>query len=330
MEHRMLGKTGLQVAVLGFGCGNVGGLMVRGAPAERERAVARALELGINYFDTAPSYGDGQSEINLGQALKALKADAYVGTKFRLSPADMKDVRAAVARSLEASLRRLGLERVDLLQLHNSILSEPGADGPSVKDVLDEIVPALDTLRREGKTRCYGITGLGDTGALHEVIGTDLLDTAQVFYNLLNPSAEVAVPAGFPGQDFRRLLQRARAQRLGVIVVRTLAAGALSGTATRHPVAAPSVAPIASGPDYATDVRRAQMLHAIVREGHVESLVEAALRFPLTSSAVSTVLLGYSGLDHLEYAAASMAKGPLPAAALDRLAALWSEVANRG
>jgi L-galactose dehydrogenase/L-glyceraldehyde 3-phosphate reductase len=61
MEYRPLGRTGLQVSALGFGCGNVGGLMVRGTPAERERAVARALELVINYLDTAPSYGDGQS-----------------------------------------------------------------------------------------------------------------------------------------------------------------------------------------------------------------------------------------------------------------------------
>ena len=61
MEYRTLGRTGLRVSALGFGCGNVGGLLIRGAPAERERAVARALELGINYFDTAPLYGDGQS-----------------------------------------------------------------------------------------------------------------------------------------------------------------------------------------------------------------------------------------------------------------------------
>ena len=67
MDYRTLGKTGLRVSTLGFGCGNVGGLMVRGAPAEQERAVARAIELGINYFDTAPSYGDGQSEQNLGR-----------------------------------------------------------------------------------------------------------------------------------------------------------------------------------------------------------------------------------------------------------------------
>ena len=71
MEYRVLGRTALRVSALAFGCGDVGGLMVRGAPADRERGVARAIELGINYFDTAPSYGAGESEKNLGQVFDA-------------------------------------------------------------------------------------------------------------------------------------------------------------------------------------------------------------------------------------------------------------------
>src|SRR5207247_2033531 len=91
------------------------------------------------------------------------------------------------------------------------------------------------------------------------------------------------------------------------------AAGALSGVATRHPVAVPAVEPIASGPDYASDVQRAQALRALVEEGHVGSLVEASLRFALSSRAVSTVLLGYSSLEHLEDAAAAPLLAPVPA-----------------
>src|SRR6266542_6796563 len=116
MESRSLGKTGLTVSTLGFGCGNVGGLIIRGTPAERERGVARAMELGIDYFDTAPSYGDGESERNLGRVLRALRPDVLVGTKFRIEPGEVGRVAEAVAASLEASLRRLGMERVDLLQ----------------------------------------------------------------------------------------------------------------------------------------------------------------------------------------------------------------------
>jgi len=329
MEHRTLGRTGLKVSALGFGCGDVGGLIVRGAPAERERAVARALELGINYFDTASSYGKGVSEQHLGQTLKALRADVHVGTKVRLGPEDMGDIAGAITRSLDASLGRLGMERVDLLQLHNLI--RPVRDGSAVTpaEVVDQVVPAIHRLRQQGKVRFVGMTANGDTAALHRTIDSGAVDTAQVFLNLLDPSAWLEVPRGFPGQDFERLLSRTRAQQMGVIVVRVLAGGALSGTPARHPLAMPVVAPIATGPDYGVDVDRARQLQTLVDEGHAGSLVEAALRFPLGSDAVSTVLLGYSTIDQLEYAAASVAKGPLPKAALDRLTTIWKEFAAK-
>jgi aryl-alcohol dehydrogenase-like predicted oxidoreductase len=329
MEYRTLGRTGLKVSALGFGCGDVGGLIVRGTPAERERAVARALALGINYFDTASSYGKGLSEQHLGQTLRALRADVHVGTKVRVAPEDLGDIAGAIGRSLDASLGRLGMERVDLLQLHNMI--RPTRDGGAVTpaDVVDQVVPAIQRLRQQGKVRFVGMTANGDTSALHRTIDSGAVDTAQVFLNLLDPSAWLEVPRGFPGQDFDRLLSRTRAQQMGVIVVRVLAGGALSGTPARHPLAMPVVAPIATGPDYGVDVDRARQLQALVDEGHAESVVEAALRFPLGSDAVSTVLLGYSTIEQLEYAAASVAKGPLPKTALARLSAVWSRFAAR-
>jgi aryl-alcohol dehydrogenase-like predicted oxidoreductase len=327
MQSRSLGKTGLTVSTLGFGCGNVGGLIIRGTPAERERAVARAMELGVNYFDTAPSYGDGESERNLGQVLKALKSRVQVGTKFRLDPHDLHDIPGAVARSLDQSLKRLAMERVDLFQLHNRIESARGAGALSLGDVLNEVVPAVQKLRQQGKVGFCGITALGETRALHQAIDSGTIDTAQVCYNLLNPSAGFAVPSGFPAQDFGGLLNRTRERRMGVIVIRVLAAGALSGVEARHPVAVPSVDPIATAPDYRTDVTRAQRLGALVREGHVENLIEASIRLAVSSDAVSTVLVGYSSLEHLEAAAAAVNRGPLPPAALQRLGALWSELA---
>ena len=327
MDYRTLGRTELRVSTLGFGCGNVGGLLVRGRPAERERAVARALELGITYFDTAPLYGDGQSEQHLGQALRALRADVQVGTKVRIRADQLGDIPGAVTRSLEESLRRLGRERVDLLQLHNLITTARRGSSVSTRDALDAAVPALARLVEQGKTRFIGITALGDTQAVHAVIDAGVVDTAQVCYNLLNPSAGHELPSGFPAHDFGRLLARTRAQNMGTIVIRVAAGGALSAVETRHPIAVPEVEPIASGPDYKTDVRRARLLEALVAEGHADSLVEASLRFAIASDAVSTVLLGYSSLEHLEYAAASVAKGPLPAPAMARLAELWSRLA---
>lgn len=324
MDYRTLGRTGLRVGVLGFGCGNVGGLLIRGTPAERERAVARALELGVNYFDTAPLYGDGQSETNLGQVLRTLKPTLYVGTKFRVPDVPAAELPSAVVASLEASLERLGIDRVDLLQCHNLVTRERNGRGVSVKDMRDAIVPALVRLVEQGKIGFYGMTALGETAALHEVLDAAMVKTAQVCFNLLNPSAARALPPGFPAQDFGRLLDHAAKSRVGVIVIRVLAAGALSGTEARHPIAVPTVDPIGSALEYAVDVRRARVLEALVNEGHASSLVEASLRFALTSPAVSTVLLGYSSVEHLEYAAAAVAKGPLSDAALTRLSELWA------
>jgi aryl-alcohol dehydrogenase-like predicted oxidoreductase len=121
MEQRVLGRTGLTVSALGYGAGAVGGLMVRGSPAEQERSLARAFEAGITYVDTAPLYGNGDSEKNLGRVLRALGAEPVLGTKVRLPAEARGDIGGAIAASLEASLRRLGREAVDLFQLHDEI-----------------------------------------------------------------------------------------------------------------------------------------------------------------------------------------------------------------
>ena len=119
MDYRSLGSTGLNVSEIGFGCGNVGGLMIRGEHGDQVEAVARAMELGINYFDTAPSYGDGQSETNLGRVLKELSADVYVGTKFRVTTHEQGRIKGNIITSVEESLTRLQREQVDLMQMHN-------------------------------------------------------------------------------------------------------------------------------------------------------------------------------------------------------------------
>src|SRR5277367_431542 len=122
MEMRVFGRTGMQLSVLGFGCGAVGGLMVRGDQLDQERTIARAIAAGVNYFDTAVQYGNGESEKNLGRVLQRLKpADAIVGTKVRLSSADFGNIADAVATSLEGSLTRLRRDRVDIFHLHNEI-----------------------------------------------------------------------------------------------------------------------------------------------------------------------------------------------------------------
>jgi diketogulonate reductase-like aldo/keto reductase len=100
MEYRTLGKAGFEVSALGFGCGSVGGLLVRGERKEMIDTVARAIELGITYFDTAPRYGDGTSEINLGIALKEIGADVRIGTKVNLSVSDLGNIEQTVTESV--------------------------------------------------------------------------------------------------------------------------------------------------------------------------------------------------------------------------------------
>lgn len=271
MEYRTLGRTGLRVSALAFGCGGVGGLMVRGEPAGRERASARAVE---------------------------------------------------------TSLGLLGRGRLDLFHLHNPIAPLRSEPRLGVADVLDAVVPAVRRLQEQGKIRFFGVTALGETGALHRALASGVIDTAQLCFNLLNPTAAHEVPAGYPAQDFDRLALLARERGVGTIDIRVLAGGALSGQIARHPIAIPAVDPIASGPDYATDVERARAFEPLVAEGYAGKVVEAVFRFALTTDALSTVLIGTSDLPQLKFAAGADAKGPLPAPAMDRLRSVWAKLAT--
>jgi L-galactose dehydrogenase/L-glyceraldehyde 3-phosphate reductase len=319
MQMRDFGRTGLKVSVFGFGCGAVGGLMVRGDPADQERAVARALDVGVNYFDTAVLYGNGVSESNLGRILARLKPNALVGTKVRLTQAERTDIAGAAARSLEGSLQRLRMETVDIFHLHNEITRDGAGDSLPARTVLEEVVPAFERLRQQGKTRFIGITAIGDTAALHEVIDAGAFQSAQVSYNMLNPSAGVAIPANYPGQDYDRLLDHTTAAGAGTVGIRALAGGALSGTAERHPIASPPPEPIGSAFSYDADLQRARRLLPLVQEGFATTLAEAATRFVISHPGISTVLIGLAALDQFEQALAAIEKGPLPQAALARL-----------
>ncbi len=324
MDYRPLGSTGINVSEIGFGCGNVGGLMIRGDHGDQVTAVARAMELGINYFDTASSYGDGQSETNLGRVLQELSADVYVGTKFRVTTHEPVRIKGNVIASVEESLSRLQREQVDLIQMHNHVASTAEGGSVSPDETLGEVADALRVLRNQGKVRFWGMTAVGETVALHRVIDSGTLNTIQAVYNLVNPSAGAAVPPGFDMPDYGNQIERAAANDMGVLVIRVLAAGALSGEETRHPVAVPTVAPIGSGHDYDQDRSRAEGFRLLQQEGYTSSLVEASLRFALTNPGVSSVLVGYSSLEHLDQAVEIAAKGPLPAEAMARLPEVWS------
>lgn len=329
MEQRVFGRTGMGFGVLGFGCGAVGGLMVRGAPADQERAVARALDVGVNYFDTAVQYGNGASETNLGRALKTLKPkEAFVATKARVPASEFGAIEACVTASLDASLTRLGLDHVDIFHLHNGITVNGGGETLSVSQVLSGVLPAFQKLRAAGKTRFLGITAVGETAALRAVIDSNGFDSAQVSYNMLNPSAGAALPAHYPAQDYGRLFDHTVKVGVGVVGIRVLAGGALSGSADRHPIASPPPDPIGSAMRYDTDIDRARRLSPLVTEGYADTLVAAATRFAISHPAMGTILVGMATPDEFEAALAAVRKGPLPPAALDRLAQLGAGFAG--
>jgi len=329
MEMPVFGRSGLRVSVLGFGCGAVGGLMVRGSAADQDRAIGQAIAAGINYFDTAVQYGNGQSETNLGRVLAAQKlAGVHVGTKVRVPSAGFGNIGSVIKESIDGSLRRLGMDHVDIFHLHNPITQSGGGETLSDAQVKEQVVPAFQALQRAGETRFLGITAIGDTAALHDVINSQLFDSAQVSYNMLNPSAATALPPHYPAQNYGRLFDHTQKAGVGVIGIRVLAAGALSGTAERHPTASAPPEPIGSAHSYHMDLERARRLMPLVTEGFAANLAEAAIRFAISHPAMGTILVGMATVAEFEGSLAAVLKGPLPQAALDRLQALTAGFAG--
>ena len=325
MHYRTLGETGLEISEIGFGCGNNAVLMVRASYAEQLQAVRRALDLGINYFDTAFAYGLGKSEENLGKILNELGAPVVVSTKIRLEPEGVADIKSATIRAVEAGLKRLRRDRVDLIQLHNRVTLErnPGKRfSLTAKDVVGPggVVDGFKEMRDKGKVSHFGFSGLGDPKALHEVIDSGELHSVQAYYNLLNPSAGQPVPQGFSALDYGRLIDRAAARGMGVAVIRVLAAGAL--TATPKAGGGSSPEPLSPGSDYALDLKRAEKVKFLAG-GDVESLAQAAIRFALMKPEISTVLVGFSNASHIDEAVACSGAGGLPEEAMARLKKLW-------
>ena len=308
--------------------------MVRGTPAEQAATVKQAMDLGINYFDTAPQYGNGLSETNLGRVLKQISRPLTLATKVTVGLGDVSDLKGTVEASVETSLRRLGRDKLDVLQLHTPITVGRGGGRSwslGVADVLGPhgVVEAFESVRARGLVRFLGFTGLGDTEALHTVVGSGRFEVVQVYFNLLNPSAGVNVPAGFAGQDFRRLIDLAAGRDMGVVVIRVMAGGALGGPVARTGHASPAVGgALVAGAAYENDAARARELGFLVT-GDIATLPQAAVRFGLTPRGVSTVLVGFSNGKQIDDAAACSGQGPLPDAAMAKLNALWSSDTGR-
>ena len=155
MQRRPLGRTGLQVSIVGFGGSPLGSVFRPVSQVEANGIVAAALDVGINYFDTAPFYGATAAESALGRALAGVPRENYVmATKVgRYGPKEFDFSAARMERSVDESLARLRCGHIDLIQVHD-------LEFGSLEQVWSETLPALDRLRASGKVRFVGITGL--------------------------------------------------------------------------------------------------------------------------------------------------------------------------
>jgi L-galactose dehydrogenase/L-glyceraldehyde 3-phosphate reductase len=320
MRYRPFGTTGLQVSELVFGGGWVGGILIHQDDATKRAAIARALEAGINWIDTAPSYGDGKSERALGWLLEEVPQRPYLSTKVRLDLGRLDDLAGQVQRSLEQSLERLRCDSVELFQLHNPIGPQTSGERIGVDQVLGEdgVADVFDRAREQGLTRLTGITALGETGALRRVIASGRFDSAQVYYNMLNPSAGQDMPPAWRGHDFRGLIATCKEHGVAIMNIRVLAAGVLA-TDVRHGREA-VIMPEANLP---VEERRAR---AVLEQlgGRYGTRAQTAIRFALANPDLACVVVGLAELAHLEEALAAAEMGPLPDAALAALREVYA------
>jgi aryl-alcohol dehydrogenase-like predicted oxidoreductase len=321
MKYRDFGNTGLKISEIVFGAGAQGGIVFRPERPARREAVRRALDHGINWIDTAAQYGNGESEENLGWILKELGASPTISTKVRIDLGHVDDIPGEIERSVQASLRRLQMDRVDVLSLHSTVTRERGTfrESIAIADVLgpNGVVEGFRRLEEQGLSRFFGFTGFGDTECLHQMIASGRFQAVQAYYNLLNPSAGRRVPTGFSAHDYRDLIGRAHRQGMGIHCIRVLAAGAMAGTEPSGRVLSPGSA----GPE---DLARRDLVKQIIDRNESGTMVQAAIRFGLMNPGVSGVLVGFGQLAHIDEAVAAADMGPLSDRTMEQLAQLYA------
>ena len=321
MKYRPYGNTGLEISEIVFGAGAVGGILINADDETRRTAIRTALDRGINWIDTAASYGNGLSEKALGWLLKEIPQEdqPYLSTKFSVDP-EKGDIPGQIERSMHESLERLQRDSVDVFQLHNRVSEERGWFPGSVAldDVLgaDGVADGLQRLVDQGLTRFVGFTATGERSALHRVIESERFNSAQVYYNLLNPSAGRAVPSGWSAYDFGNLIDKCAEHGVAVMNIRVLAAGVIA-TDVRHG----RESPVAPGADVAADEARTRMIVDAVGDSR-GTRAQVAIRYALSNPNVSGVLVGMAELDHLDQALGAQEMGPLPEEVLDAIHAL--------
>jgi aryl-alcohol dehydrogenase-like predicted oxidoreductase len=322
MRKSYLGRTGLEISELALGGGVTGGILVKADEPTRFNALRRAVEGGINWIDTAPLYGNGASEETIGRHLDQLIPRPNISTKVSLDADALRNIAGSIERSLAASLTRLRAQKIELLQLHNHIgHGISGRQSVSVTDVLGRggIADAFDRLKAQGLIHAGGITVAGDTKACLDVINSGRFDTAQVYYNAINPSAAWRrVPAHWNGQDFSGVIGACFRQNMGVLNVRVWAGGALAS-----PKRPDGLFMMTTVTDLDNEMRCASAIHRTLGDQY-GTPAQTALRFALGHRDVAARVIGIAELRQLDEALHAVRDGPLPTAAISRLEELWA------
>jgi len=320
MKHRKFGRTGVEVSEVVFGGGWVGGILIHKDDDTKRAAIRRAMEAGINWIDTAPSYGDGKSEEALGWLLQEIDDEPHLSTKVLLDLKRLDDIPGQVEASFAASLDRLRRKSVDLIYLHNPIAPETDDKRIGLDRVLGDggVLEAFERLRDRGVIRHFGITALGEAPAVKQVIASGRIDAAQVYYNMLNPSAGEAMPLAWTGHDLSNLIADCREHKVGVMNIRAFAAGVI---ATDQRTGREMI--ITDETQISEEERKARaVLEALGREHGTPA--QTAIRFSLSNPDIDCVAVGMAEYRHLEEAITGAEMGPLPEAALKQLRALYA------
>jgi len=323
MKHRTFGRSGIKVSEVIFGAGAVGGILIHQDDATKREAIRRAIAGGINWIDTAAQYGNGKSEEALGWLLPEAggwaKSAPYLSTKFGLDVENLQDIPAQIEARLMASLARLKRSSVDVLQLHNRIGSKPGGRVMTVEQILGKngVADGLERLREKGLIRHMGITAIGEAASVCEVIRSKRFDSAQVYYNLLNPSAGRSMPKAWTGQNLGGIIEACRANNVAVMAIRIFAAGVI---ATDERTGRESV--LIADTSVAEDERKTKAVFDAIGTGQ-GTRAQVALRFVLSNPDVSCAVIGSAELHHVDEALQAAEMGPLSPPVLARLDALY-------
>jgi D-threo-aldose 1-dehydrogenase len=319
MRHRPFGRSGIQVSEVVFGAGAVGGILVHKDDATKREAIRRARAGGINWVDTAAQYGNGKSEEALGWLLPEAGWSPYLSTKFQLDVEHLENIPAQIEERFKGNLARLKRTSVDVLQLHNRIGSKPGGRVMTVEQILGRngVAEGMERLRDKGLIKHLGITAIGETGSVCEVIESGRFDSAQVYYNLLNPSAGRRMPKAWTGHDFSGVIDACKAHGVAVLAIRIFAAGFI---ATDERTGRESI--LTANTTHAEEERKTRAAFDAIGSGE-GTRAQVALRFVLSNPDISAAIIGSAELNHIDEAIEAEKRGPLPPEVLARLDALY-------